>query len=81
MSKNVSCDETTGLSAKIDFDSLDEVEMQITDLLKSGYTQQAITNLLVTSRSSIVRKIHTICKKIGLSNITSTAELRLHLKG
>lgn len=61
-------------------DVLDNTERQIADLLKAGYTQQAITKFLLTSRSSVVRKIHTICKKIGLANITSTAELRLHLK-
>ena len=64
----------------LNLDCLDDMEQQIAALLQSGYTQQAISTLLVTSRSSIVRKIHAICKKIGVTKITST-ELKLQLTG
>ena len=54
----------------LNLDGLDDKEKQIAGLLQSGYTQQAISKLLITSRSSIVRKIRTICKKMRLIKIT-----------
>ena len=47
----------------VDFDDLSDIEKQMVGLLKSGYTQQAISSPLITSRASLVRKMHTICKK------------------
>ena len=47
----------------VDFDDLSDIDKQMARLLKSGYTQQAISMPLVTSRSSIVRKMHAMCKK------------------
>ena len=68
LSENISNDFRHKLH--LNLDCLDDKERQIAGLLQSGYTQQTISKLLITSRSSIVRKIRTICKKMRLIKIT-----------